>query len=294
MEYLAACPICTEQNLSPYASCRDYTVSNESFKLQQCDHCGFVFTNPRPEETDLPKYYQSDAYISHSDSSKRLIDKIYKIARAFTLKWKLSLITRHSVTKPTSILDYGCGTGNFLQACNEQGMQIAGVELAENARTMATELTGIAIAPDIQKVRGTFDVITLWHVLEHIVPVDNTIEHLKNRLNQNGTLFIAVPNLRSWDAKYYHEHWAAFDVPRHLWHFSRETMEIILTKHGLRIESVLPMPLDAYYVSMLSETYKSGKQGVASITKALFRGTQSNRKAKRTGEYSSLIYTVRK
>lgn len=294
MEYLAACPICTEQSLSPYASCRDYTVSHETFKLQQCDRCGFVFTNPRPQEAELTRYYQSEEYISHSDSSKRLIDRAYKIARSFTLKWKLALITRHSLTKPTSILDYGCGTGSFLHACKEQGMHIAGVEPAENARAIATEQAGTSIAPNIQTVRGTFDVITLWHVLEHIVHLEETLKHLKNRLNQNGTIFIAVPNLRSWDAKYYHEHWAAFDVPRHLWHFSRETMDTILTKHGLRIENVLPMPLDAYYVSMLSENYKSGKQGIASIAKAMWRGRQSNRKAKTTGEYSSLIYIVRK
>lgn len=294
MEYLTACPICTEQKFSKYASCKDYTVSGETFTLEQCNTCSFVLTNPRPEEADLGKYYQSEAYISHSDSSKNITDRAYKIARSFTLKWKYKLVTHNSVTKPSSILDYGCGTGSFLQTCKEQGLNIAGVEPAENARRLAKQLTGIDISPDIQKVRGTFDAITLWHVLEHVVHLDDTVKLLRNRLNQNGSIFIAVPNLRSWDAKYYHEHWAAFDVPRHLWHFSRDSMETLLTKHGLKIETVLPMPLDAYYVSLLSERYKSGNQGISSIAKAVIYGWKSNQHAKKIGEYSSLIYIARK
>lgn len=294
MEYLPACPICTEQKLSEYASCKDYTVSGETFTLEQCANCGFVLTNPRPKEADLAKYYQSDAYISHSDTSKNIIDRVYKIARSFTLEWKYKLVTQNSVTKPFSLLDYGCGTGSFLQTCNVQGLNIAGVEPAEKARTMAKQLTGIDISPEIERVRGTFDAITLWHVLEHVIDLNNTVKQLRNRLNQNGTLFIAVPNLRSWDAKYYDEHWAAFDVPRHLWHFSRESMEILLTKHGLKIDTVLPMPLDAYYVSLLSERYKSGNQGIGSIAKAVTYGWKSNQQSKKNGEYSSLIYIARK
>lgn len=294
MEYLASCPICTETGLSSYISCKDYTVSKETFSLQRCDGCGFVLTNPRPEEADLARYYQSDAYISHSNSSKQFLDRVYRIARSFTLKWKFELIHRHAMTKPTSILDYGCGTGSFLHACKESGLHIAGVEPAQNARTSATELTGTDIAPEIQKIRGTFDVITLWHVLEHVVHLNETVKHLRNRLNQNGSLFIAVPNHRSADAQYYKEFWAGFDVPRHLWHFSRNTMETLLSKHDLRIENVLPMPLDAYYVSLLSQKYKVGRQTLGSMATAILRGKQSNNQAKKTGEYSSLIYIVRK
>ena len=294
MEYLPTCPICTERAFSPYISCKDYTVSQETFALQKCDTCGFVLTNPRPEESQISKYYQSEAYISHSDTSKGLIDKLYRIARSFTLKWKFDLVQKNTLTKPSSILDYGCGTGSFLDLCKQSGLQIAGVEPAESARSIAKKLTGTEVAADIQKVKGTFDAITLWHVLEHVIHLNETVNHLKNRLNQNGTIFIAVPNLQSWDARHYSEHWAAFDVPRHLWHFSRETMESLLTKHGLKIEGIIPMPLDAYYVSLLSEKYKSGRQGISSMLKALLRGRRSNDEGNKTREYSSLIYIVRK
>ena len=294
MECLPACPLCTEKNFSPYVSCKDYTVSQEIFSLQQCDHCGFVLTNPRPEEAELVKYYQSPAYISHTDSSKQLIDRVYKTARSFTLKWKYRLLIQHTLTKPTSVLDYGCGTGSFLNMSKEHGLHIAGVEPAENARAIAKEQTGTDIASEIKNIKGSFDVITLWHVLEHVVHLNETVKHLKNRLNQNGTIFIAVPNLRSWDAKHYHQQWAAFDVPRHLWHFSRETMEILMSKHDLKIENVLPMPLDAYYVSLLSEKYRSRNNAVGQMAQAVIRGKQSNKEAKKTGEYSSLIYIVRK
>lgn len=294
MEYLATCPICTQKDFSSYLSCKDYTVSGETFPLLRCNSCGFILTNPRPEQADLPDYYQSEAYISHSNSSKQLINQAYKLIRSFTVKWKYELVLRHSVTKPTAILDYGCGTGNFLATCKTQGAHIAGVEPAASARSIAGEVTGTAIAKDIKDVRGTFDAITLWHVLEHVVHLDDTIGNLRSRLNQNGSMFIAVPNPLSWDAMYYKEYWAAFDVPRHLWHFSRKTMKTLLTKHDFKIETVLPMPLDAYYVSLLSEKYKRGYHGVATMAKALLRGKQSNQHAKRTGEYSSLIYIVRK
>lgn len=294
MEYLAACPLCQGTRLSHYTSCKDYTVSHETFQLQQCAVCGFVFTNPRPESPNLSRYYQSDEYISHSNTSKQFLHRVYKIARSFTLKWKYQLITEHSATRPEKILDYGCGTGAFLEKCRQQGLQITGVEPAHGARSQAQTLTRTTIAANIADVEGSFNVITLWHVLEHIANLHETIEALAARLATNGTMFIAVPNLKSADAQHYQEQWAAFDVPRHLWHFSKETMQRIFDNHGLRIERVLPMKLDSYYVSLLSEKYKNQKQSPALIASALIQGWKSNKQAKKTGEYSSLIYIVRK
>lgn len=294
MDYLAACPLCQETRLSHYTSCKDYTVSHETFDLQQCAACGFVFTNPRPPDEQLPAYYQSDAYISHSNTSRQLLDKVYKIARSFTLKWKYELIIKYSLEKPLSLLDYGCGTGAFLQQCRVKGLKIAGVEPAANARAQAQTLTETPISESLEEIKEMFSVITLWHVLEHVTNLHQTIERLASHLHQNGTMFIAVPNLTSADAQYYKTNWAAFDVPRHLWHFSKDTMRKLLAAHNLKVHHILPMQLDSYYVSLLSERYQNQKQGLGIFASALIQGWKSNNKAKTSGEYSSLIYIVRK
>ena len=251
-------------------------------------------TNPRPKNEELPRYYQSKSYISHSNKANNIVDRVYKISRSFTLKWKYSLIQNHSLKPPSSVLDFGCGTGDFLQFCNSKHLHIEGVEPSSVARSEATRKTGKSIHPDATSLTEQFDVITLWHVLEHIPELNQTLEQLKNRLAKNGTMFIAVPNLNSADAKTYGEHWAAYDVPRHLWHFSRSTMERILKHHDLKLIKVLPMWLDAYYVSLLSEKYANGRNSINSMAKALLSGWQSNQTAKRNHESSSLIYVARK
>lgn len=294
MYALSACPICKQTGLSAYISCKDYSVSQEVFNLEKCNACGFVMTNPRPDDKDLPKYYQSGNYISHTDKSTNLIDEVYKISRTFTLQWKLKLINKHSIQPPYNVLDYGCGTGAFLKVCKNHKLQIAGVEPSSIAREQAQRNAGMEIHPTIDHVNGFFDVITLWHVLEHVGDINATIDKLKTRLHKNGTMFIAVPNLQSNDALQYGVHWAAYDVPRHLWHFSQTAMNSLLTNHQLKIHRVIPMRLDAYYVSLLSEKYRMGKNGIQSMARALFKGLKSNLKAKKTKEYSSLIYLVRK
>src|SRR5688500_12158748 len=229
MERLSTCPVCSDSNFSAYLSCKDHTVSHETFQLQKCFSCGFVLTNPRPGDNDLSRYYQSKDYISHSDKSTSLIGYIYRAARTFTLKWKYNLVRRHSFQKPLSILDYGCGTGAFLVECKKHQMKITGVEPASTARALANKQTSDQVVSDILEVSDSFDMVTLWHVLEHISKLNETIIQLKKHLKQNGTMFIAVPNLQSHDARKYGEYWAGYDVPRHLWHFSRNTMQKLLT-----------------------------------------------------------------
>ena len=294
MVHLPACLVCKGAELSPFLACKDYTVSHETFQLTKCTSCGFVMTNPRPEDSALHSYYESDAYISHSNKSLSLIDKIYKVSRNHTLKWKHNLIQKHSIQAPESILDFGCGTGGFLEVCKKAGMNIAGVEPSPTARHKAIALTDSEIATDLGQLSDRYDVITLWHVLEHISDLHNTLDKLKGFLRETGTVFIAVPNFQCWDAAHYKQNWAAYDVPRHLWHFSRKTMEIILTSHNLKITGVLPMHLDAYYVSLLSEKYKTGNNSLATMLKAFLSGWRSNREAKNSQEYSSLIYIARK
>lgn len=294
MYALSACPICQKADLYAYLSCRDYTVSQEVFTLQKCNTCGLVLTNPRPDDNDLPKYYQSDRYISHTDNSTSLIDKVYKFSRIFTLKWKLNLLKKYSLHSPANVLDYGCGTGAFLNICMAHKLKIAGVEPSSIAREQAERNTGIEICSEIDHLTGNFDAITLWHVLEHVGDLNGTMEKLKTRLHKNGTMFIAVPNLQSNDAQQYGEQWAGYDVPRHLWHFSQAAMNDFLRNHQLKIHKVIPMRLDAYYVSLLSEKYRNSKNGIKTMTRALYQGLKSNFNAKKTKEYSSLIYLVRK
>ncbi|HTF28840.1 MAG TPA: class I SAM-dependent methyltransferase [Flavitalea sp.] len=294
MSYLSACPVCQETAFSSFLSCRDHTVSHETFHLEKCAGCGFVMTNPRPDENALSRYYESDAYISHSNKSLNVVDQVYKLSRTFTLKWKYNLVQKLSVTTPLSILDFGCGTGAFLAECRKHNMKISGVEPSATARTQAKEITGSEIASDLHEIKDDCDAITLWHVLEHVSALHETIEKLKDHLKENGTMFIAVPNLQSRDAKKYNEYWAGYDVPRHLWHFSRKTMEMVLAHHSLKLSNVVPMRLDAYYVSLLSEKYKNRKGGVANVTKAIIQGWKSNKAAITTQEYSSLIYIARK
>jgi 2-polyprenyl-3-methyl-5-hydroxy-6-metoxy-1,4-benzoquinol methylase len=294
MPHLSACPVCQHSKLSHYLTCTDYTVSYQTFQLERCENCGFVLTNPRPDQDNLGKYYQSDAYISHSEKATNLIDQVYKISRSFTLRWKFNLINRHSTQKPQTLLDYGCGTGAFLQYCKKRNLKVAGVEPSSTAREHARQNAGKEVYPNLEEIQSQFDVITLWHVLEHVVDLHRTIDQLKNRLQQNGTMFIAVPNLQSQDATKYREHWAGYDVPRHLWHFSRQTMQRILTSHNLKLVNVLAMPLDSYYVSLLSEKYLNKSNAPGNILKAIHQGWQSNHAAKNTAEYSSLIYIVRK
>ena len=230
MNDLAQCPICKETDFLPYLSCKDYTVSSQTFQLLKCAGCGFVVTSPRPDEAMLPAYYQSAAYISHSNSSMGLMNHAYKIARTFTSKWKYKIVHQHCTQKPESLLDFGCGTGSFLKHCKNKGLAVAGVEPSDVARRQAEQTTGEPIASDIGQVSRKFDAITLWHVLEHVYDLNATIQTLKSRLNNKGTMFIAVPNHRSFDANLYAKDWAAYDVPRHLWHFSKQTMERLLKK----------------------------------------------------------------
>ena len=219
-----------------------------------------------------------------------MIDQAYRVARTFTLKWKYNIIRNHCSHKPGTILDFGCGTGAFLKHCQNKGLKVDGVEPFYAAREAAQKIVNQPIAADIAEVHTTFDAITLWHVLEHVYDLDGTVEALKSRLNADGTMFVAVPNLESFDAEVYGDHWAAFDVPRHLWHFSKQTMERLLRNHKLKLRTVLPMPLDTFYVSLLSEKYKNSDKAVSNMVKAFRQGLKSNRMAKTTGQYSSLIY----
>jgi 2-polyprenyl-3-methyl-5-hydroxy-6-metoxy-1,4-benzoquinol methylase len=282
-------------NLEPYLKCKDYTVSGENYELMFNKDYEMLVTIPVPE--NLSSYYKSEDYISHTDSKKTVIDKIYQTVKNITLKRKLRLINecllhQNSISRPEkNILDIGAGTGDFLKVCKVNLWNVFGIEPDMEARNIAAK-KGVLLHKDLSHFTDKkFEIITLWHVLEHVENLEEYISTLEKLLSKNGTLIIAVPNYKSYDAKYYSKFWAAFDVPRHLWHFSETSISKLFAPVNLTVEKTLPMRFDAYYISLLSEKYKYGSMKPIS---ALFRGFVSNIKAIKSKQYSSLIYVLKK
>ena len=283
------CPLCGADKQEPFLECKDYTVSNECFNIVTCQCCNFKFTNPRPTDECIGNYYKSEDYISHSDSSQGLTNKLYHLVRKVTLKNKLKLINGY-VSRGT-ILDYGCGTGAFIQKCSIAGWKAFGFEPDNDARKIALE-KGLAVYNNKDSLLGNiFDIISLWHVLEHLTDLNETLTFINERLSKNGHLIIAVPNHISYDANIYKEFWAGYDVPRHIYHFEATTIEKLLRKFGFILVETKPMKFDSYYVSLLSEKNKTGSTKYFS---AFLNGVVSNLKAGKAINYSSVIYIFKK
>mgnify|MGYP002621744063 CR=1 FL=1 len=296
MEALTECPLCSTERISLAIRCKDHTVSRETFNIFECESCGFWFTNPRPFESDLGKYYESEDYISHSNSRQGLFNKLYQKARNIALKRKRDLVEElaEEITADPKLLDYGCGTGEFLAYCEKAGWDCWGLEPSPKAREYGREKYGLKIFDTWESVnaQGTYSVITLWHVLEHISNLKERSRDLIKALCEGGCLVVAVPNRLSHDALIYKEHWAAYDVPRHLYHFREDDVVYLFEKLGLRHAQTLPMRMDSYYVSMLSEKYLRG--GINPL-RSMWNGWISNRNAERKKlGYSSQIYVFRK
>lgn len=274
-----SCPNCGNKNIFPVITAKDYTVSGEQFEIWECKNCTQRFTQNIPGKEAIGKYYQSENYISHSDTSKGFINNLYHKVRKRTLIQKRKLIENTTGKKTGNILDVGCGTGAFLHTMKNAEWNTTGLEPDKIAREKALELYGLHLDGSekfYELPAQTFDAITMWHVLEHVHDLHEYIEQLKKLLKPGGKLFIAVPNYTSYDAGFYKESWAAYDVPRHLYHFSPESMKTLLNSHGMKVENMKPMWYDSVYVSMLSEQYKTGK---SNPLKALIIGCLSNLKA---------------
>ena len=294
MIYVNSCPICAGQQFTDFISCKDFTTTGETFEIKKCNSCSFTFTNPQPDEKSIGKYYLSSNYISHTGGKKNITDRIYLLARKWALKKKRNLI--ENISDGNSILDYGCGTGEFMSEMKKNGWEASGIEPSQIAREKSEKLNQTKVFIQLEEIENKkFDVITLWHVLEHIHDLNRTMEGLTQRMKDSSALIIAVPNLKSYDAEHYKSFWAAYDVPRHLWHFNQENMKQLLKNHGLKIVQVSPMKLDSYYVSMLSELYKNPKKNkFVNLFSAIITGLKSNMKARKSGNYSSLIYIATK
>ncbi|UKM65571.1 class I SAM-dependent methyltransferase [Flavobacteriaceae bacterium GSB9] len=276
-----------------YLTVKDFSVSGEEFQLLENTEFGFLETHPKPSSDKLPEYYQSEDYISHTDSKRNMFEKVYHLVRSISLKSKLKLIDTVSVGEKR-LLDFGCGTGDFLQTAQKNNWQVTGIEPNQQARTIANKKTNNSVfdVDELSKLEEqSFDVITLWHVLEHLPNLEEDLWAFQKLLKPNGTLIIAVPNYQSYDAKHYKNFWAAFDVPRHLWHFDKNAMMKLMRSVSMKLKKVKPMWFDAFYVSLLSEKYKTGKMNPI---KGIWIGLLSNFKALTTKEASSLIYILNK
>lgn len=280
---------------------KDHSVSGEVFQLTENKTYGFLETIPKPSLEDLPEYYKTEDYISHTDAKRNLFEKVYHSIRQISLKKKLKLINsfilrqvQHDNSKQKKLLDFGCGTGDFLNTAQNNHWTVSGIEPNEQARKIANQKTSNTVF-DSEHLKSfakhSFDVITLWHVLEHIPNLEEQIRQLKALLKNDGVLIVAVPNYKSHDANHYKQFWAAYDVPRHLWHFNQASILKLFSSIDMKVIKTKPMVFDAYYVSLLSEKYKTGKM---KIFKAFWTGFRSNLKAKSSSEYSSVIYIIKK
>jgi SAM-dependent methyltransferase len=289
------CPVCNSDKISTAFTAKDFTVTKEEFSIWHCSSCSLRFTQDIPDSGLISHYYQSEDYISHSDTSKGFINRVYQIVKKRTLSDKRSLIEKNTGLNKGAHLDLGCGTGAFVNEMQQAGWSVTGLEPDAGARAMADKLYGLKIsgADELYVLPAeSFGAITLWHVLEHVHDLHGYLNKIKNLLKPNGRLFIAVPNYTSYDAAVYKEYWAAYDVPRHLYHFSPVAMKSLMENHGLKIIKHKPMWFDSVYVSLLSSKYKNGK---TNFVGAVWTGFISNLKALfQIKKCSSVIYIISK
>lgn len=266
----------------------DFSVSGEEFQIYSNSQGSLLYTYPQPDS--MEQYYLSSDYDSHKDVGVGIMGKLYQIAKRFSLRVKLNWVSRYSEISSGQLLDIGAGTGEFMKAAQERGWRSKGVEPATAARELALE-KGLTVYNSWEHIsENNYDVITLWHVLEHLPDTDRYVKMLKRFIKPGGVIFIAVPNFKSKDAEIYGRFWAAYDVPRHLYHFSRDAILEIFQPQGFDLIATKPLWLDAYYIALLSEKYKRGKPN---YLRAFLNGTFSNLLAMKNGEFSSLTYVLK-
>ena len=289
------CPLCSSEKIFLHFRCIDHLISKEEFAIYKCPACEFEFTQDYPEEDEIGKYYDSDDYISHSDTSKGFSNKIYRLVRNAMLLKKRCIINKVTGLHKGSLLDIGSGTGHFAGTMKKAGWQVKGIEINEKARDFSISRFGLEIIGPGQistLEADSFDCITLWHVLEHFHDPFKYASDIFRLLKPGGMCVIALPNCSSYDAKHYGRFWAAYDVPRHLWHFNPSTFRLFSEKTGFILENLRSLPLDVFYISLLSERYKgSGLSFITGIAKAKLFAFLSVLKRRRS---SSVIYILRK
>ena len=293
MEKLENCLVCGHNKFKTLFSCKDFVATGEDFQLQYCESCTFLFTNPRPSISEIGKYYQSDQYISHAGEKKGLIYKVYDIVRDFSIKQKLDLIKKYH--KTGKLMDLGCGLGYFLNGVKlDKTFDGLGVDISDDAVEYVKNTFGINVENESELDnldKHTFDIITQWHVLEHVHYLNERMQQLHHLLKQDGTMFIAVPNSKSKDAEIYKEYWDGYDVPRHLYHFNQKSFSLLIEKHGFEIVEIKPMWFDAPYICMRSEVHLKNR---FPFINGAINGIKSTAAALSAGEHSTLLFVVKK
>lgn len=286
------CPWCESEKTQIHLWLKDEFLSKEDFQIYECLNCGLLFTEPRPGKDKIGEYYKSDEYYSHQENKVGFIPRVYETVKSMNLKRKWKLATKGKSVG--TVLDIGCGVGDFLHIMESQGWKTVGIEPSEEAKAIAKKRTKAQLfSPENieQLPDGSFDLITMWHVLEHVDDLKTEIAHLERLLKQGGRLVLALPNFKSYDAQYYKSQWAAYDVPRHLNHFCKKSITNIFKDSNLKWNETKKLGWDAYYISYLSEQYKRHK---FPLLRGGFRGVISNLRARKNGEWSSLVYIFEK
>jgi 2-polyprenyl-3-methyl-5-hydroxy-6-metoxy-1,4-benzoquinol methylase len=294
MIHYTQCPLCRSEKIQKVITAIDHTVSQQVFGIWQCANCSLRFTQDVPGQEEIGRFYRSENYISHTDTNKGIINRLYHQVRKITLKSKRSLIQKTTGLQKGVLLDIGAGTGAFLHYMQQSGWNVSGVEPDQEAIAVAASKRGLNLLPS-EAIFGLeaaqFDAITMWHVLEHVHQLHEYLAQLKILLKPGGKLFVAVPNYTSFDCAHYESHWAAYDVPRHLYHFSPASMKTLAEAHSMKIEALHPMWFDSFYVSLLSEKYKTGNPN---LIKGFYIGLRSNGKAFSNSRRASSIVYVNK
>ncbi len=291
--HYSSCPFCHSDNINKVLNAKDFLVSNNEFEIWHCNHCGFRFTQDIPTLDKIGGYYKSENYISHSDTKKGLLNHLYHMARNYMLSVKYKHITTIGGKQKGNLLDIGAGTGYFVNYMNNRGFKAEGIEIDADARKVAEKNFGIKLLPvdTLYKLpEEKYDIITMWHVLEHIHDLEGYMHKIKTSLKKDGTFVCALPNYTSYDGSHYKENWAAYDVPRHLWHFSPEFFQQFAAMYGFEVIEIKPMPLDAVYISILSEKIKKSNTlaGMIKGSFFMFKSLFNKHKA------SSIIYFLKK
>lgn len=285
------CPVCKSEKLHHFLSTKDYFLTKEEFDLLKCQKCGVLLTDPFPDEAESSAYYESENYLSHQRNSFSVFSLLYQLIKRINIMNKYIYATKGLIKG--KVLDIGCGIGDFLSYCESRNWTVVGIEPNLHARALAQEKIGQFVydQKDAQKLEdGSFQLITMWHVLEHVQHLSKQMADLDRLLSKNGKLVIALPNFESYDAKHYHSYWAAYDVPRHLYHFDRSAIITLFNNYSFKLVDESPMRWDAYYVSLLSEKYMEN-HGIFGALRALLFASVSNFKAFFSNNSSSIMYT---
>ena len=285
------CPWCGSNKAQINLWLKDEFLTKEDFHICECLNCGLLYTMPRPSKEKIGAYYKSDEYYSHQENKKGFVPRLYEAIKKINLKHKFRLASRDLPVG--KLLEIGCGVGDFLHVAENKGWQCTGVEPSEEAREIARQrIKGdLLYSEDLEQLPDqSFDLITMWHVLEHVDDLKWQVAQLQRLIKPNGRIVIAVPNYQSYDGRFYNAFWAAYDVPRHLNHFNKTVITKIFKTSGLSLVSMDKLVWDAYYISFMSEQYK---HHLMPLVRGVFRGLVSNAKARRSGEWSSLVYVFR-